>query len=474
MPVEVDREQLCGRGELCDVGVGRGRAERRSLGETEDDAAGDAGRARPCRRGGGTVRDVVPLMSSTLSVSVRPRSRAVAHSAATAEPVRSRAREPIRPRRRIEHDDGEAARPVRFPIRLGRRLRARPRTPLRRSRRGARRALGRGRVRRAVRPLRRVAYGLALRVLRDEALAEDAVQDAFLAIWRGASRFIPERGKASTWILTLVHRRAVDLVRRENRRRTEPLEESEPTAGGASVEDIAWLRLERERVQAALRKLPDPQREAIELAYYGGFTQSELAERLGQPLGTIKSRMFAGLTRLRELLEAPGERRGMDSRRPPRADRRLRARRARRAPSSAPTSSTSRAASAARTSSRRSRPPRARSRSRSSRPSRRPRSASGSSRPRAPSARTSSRSGRADPRRGSSRSSPRSRASRRSALGVWNVVLHNRLDRAHAQQTALRAAGRGGLGRRRRERPGHARRHRPPPAPSPGRPTRRG
>jgi RNA polymerase sigma-70 factor (ECF subfamily) len=150
-----------------------------------------------------------------------------------------------------------------------------------------------------------VAYGLALRVLRDEALAQDAVQDAFLALWRGAARFLPERGKASTWILTLVHRRAVDLVRRENRRRTEPLEDREPPGGQGSAEDAAWLRLERERVQAALRKLPDAQREAIELAYYGGFTQSELAERLGQPLGTIKSRMFAGLTRLGELLDVP-------------------------------------------------------------------------------------------------------------------------------------------------------------------------
>jgi RNA polymerase sigma-70 factor (ECF subfamily) len=151
----------------------------------------------------------------------------------------------------------------------------------------------------------RVAFGLALRVLRDETLAEDAVQEAFLAIWRGAARFLPERGKASTWILTLVHRRAVDLVRRENRRRTEPLEEREEAAPQASAEDVAWLRLERERVQAALQKLPDPQREAIELAYYGGYTQAELAERLGQPLGTIKSRMFAGLTRLGELLDAP-------------------------------------------------------------------------------------------------------------------------------------------------------------------------
>jgi len=151
----------------------------------------------------------------------------------------------------------------------------------------------------------RTAYGLALRVLRDESLAEDAVQEAFLAIWRGASRFIPERAKASTWILTLVHRRAVDLVRREQRRRADALPEGDFGGGGPSAEDSAWLRLERERVQAALSKLPDQQREAIELAYYGGFTQSELAERLGEPLGTIKSRMFAGLARLRELLEAP-------------------------------------------------------------------------------------------------------------------------------------------------------------------------
>jgi RNA polymerase sigma-70 factor (ECF subfamily) len=150
----------------------------------------------------------------------------------------------------------------------------------------------------------RPAYGLALRVLRDDALAEDAVQEAFLAIWRGAGKYLPERAKASTWIMTLVHRRAVDLVRREERRRAEPLPDVEADTGGPSAADTAWLRLERERVQAALRQLPDQQREAIELAYYGGFTQSELAERLGEPLGTIKSRMFAGLARLRELLGA--------------------------------------------------------------------------------------------------------------------------------------------------------------------------
>jgi RNA polymerase sigma factor (sigma-70 family) len=142
---------------------------------------------------------------------------------------------------------------------------------------------------------------LALRILRDESLAEDAVQDAFIAIWRTAPRFVPEKGKASTWILTLVHRRSVDVVRREQRRRTELLEAvHEPGTHGADEE--AWLRLQRERVQHALRQLPDQQREALELAYYGGFTQTELAERLGQPLGAIKSRMFMGLARLRELL----------------------------------------------------------------------------------------------------------------------------------------------------------------------------
>jgi RNA polymerase sigma factor (sigma-70 family) len=152
----------------------------------------------------------------------------------------------------------------------------------------------------------RVAYGLALRVLRDEKLAEDAVQEGFLAAWRNADRFMPARAKAGTWLLTFVHRRAVDLVRREERRRAEPLADGVEAAPSGSAEDDAWLRFERERVQAALQQLPDQQREALELAYYGGFSQSELAERLGQPVGTIKSRMFTGLARLRELLAEPG------------------------------------------------------------------------------------------------------------------------------------------------------------------------
>jgi RNA polymerase sigma-70 factor, ECF subfamily len=147
----------------------------------------------------------------------------------------------------------------------------------------------------------RVAYGLALRIVRDPALAEDAVQEGFLAVWRSASRFVAERARASTWILTLIHRRAVDLVRREEPRRAEPLEAA-PQAAGDDTQEEAWLRLRRTRVQEALKRLPDKQREALELAYYGGFTQSELADRLGEPLGTIKSRMFSGLAGLREIL----------------------------------------------------------------------------------------------------------------------------------------------------------------------------
>ena len=151
----------------------------------------------------------------------------------------------------------------------------------------------------------RMAYGLALRIVRDENLAQDAVQEAFLTLWRSGDRFLAERAKPSTWILTLVHRRSVDLVRREERRRGEPLEDIAP-GDAAGTDEEAALRDRRRAVQEALRRLPDEQREPIELAYYGGFTQSELAERLGQPLGTIKSRMFTGLTRLRELLAEAG------------------------------------------------------------------------------------------------------------------------------------------------------------------------
>ena len=151
-----------------------------------------------------------------------------------------------------------------------------------------------------------VAYGLALRILRDDALAQDAVQEAFLAVWRTADRFLAERARASTWILTLVHRRTVDLVRREERRRAEPLEGAPEPPAPESVDEEATSRFRRRVVQEALRRLPAEQRQLLELGYYGGLTQSQLAEQLGQPLGTVKSRMFAGLTRLRDLLAQAG------------------------------------------------------------------------------------------------------------------------------------------------------------------------
>jgi RNA polymerase sigma factor (sigma-70 family) len=147
----------------------------------------------------------------------------------------------------------------------------------------------------------RVAYGLAVRILRDAALAEDAVQDAFLAVWRTAVSFDPSRGTASTWIMTLVHRRAVDVVRREDRRRAQPLDDA-PQGTGETTDEQAAVREQRRAVQAALAQLSPDQREALELAYYGGLSQTELSERLGVPLGTVKSRMFAALAKLRDLL----------------------------------------------------------------------------------------------------------------------------------------------------------------------------
>jgi RNA polymerase sigma-70 factor (ECF subfamily) len=152
----------------------------------------------------------------------------------------------------------------------------------------------------------RAAYALAVRILRDPALAQDAVQDGFLAAWRTAPSFDPRRGTASTWLLTLVHRRAVDVVRREERRRSSPLDDA-PVASGDATDEAAEVREQRARVQSALGALTPVEREALELAYYGGLSQSEIAERLGVPLGTVKSRMFAGLARLREALGEAGD-----------------------------------------------------------------------------------------------------------------------------------------------------------------------
>jgi RNA polymerase sigma-70 factor (ECF subfamily) len=155
-----------------------------------------------------------------------------------------------------------------------------------------------------------VAYGLALRVLRDRGLAEDAVQEAFLSVWRSAARFDSRRGSVRGWVLILVHRRAVDLVQRNQRHREQTHEQTDEQTGkhlGPSAAEVTELDAERRKVQAALAALPAKQRTALELAYYGGCTQKEIAARLDLPVGTVKSQTFDALRRLRQLLLEPSE-----------------------------------------------------------------------------------------------------------------------------------------------------------------------
>ena len=139
---------------------------------------------------------------------------------------------------------------------------------------------------------------MAYRVLRDRDLAEDAVQEAFVDLWKTAKGFDPARSSVRGWICVLAHRRAVDLARREARRRLADGHAGELDAESYSAEDAVLLRLEQHSVQAALKQLNDRHRELLELAYYGGLTQSQLAERFGLPLGTVKSRMFEALRKL--------------------------------------------------------------------------------------------------------------------------------------------------------------------------------
>jgi RNA polymerase sigma-70 factor (ECF subfamily) len=144
----------------------------------------------------------------------------------------------------------------------------------------------------------KIAYGIAYRALRDASLAEDAVQEAFLQLWRDAKRYDGRRSRVGTWICVLAHRRAVDIARREARRRVTDPGAVEPEVDSYTAEEVAVLRHDRREVQRALGHLSDKQRELVELAYYGGLTQRELSERLDVPLGTIKSRMVQALTLL--------------------------------------------------------------------------------------------------------------------------------------------------------------------------------
>ncbi len=144
-------------------------------------------------------------------------------------------------------------------------------------------------------------FGLILRVLVDRAQSEEVLQEVFLEVWQSADRFAPNKGQGRSWILTIAHRRAVDRVRSAQASADRDVkvgfrELGTPQEG---VAEQVELRVEGRKVARALGTLPEAQREAITLAYYGGYSQSEIAALVGAPLGTIKTRMRDGLSRLR-------------------------------------------------------------------------------------------------------------------------------------------------------------------------------
>jgi RNA polymerase sigma-70 factor (ECF subfamily) len=155
----------------------------------------------------------------------------------------------------------------------------------------------------------RAAYSLARRILTEETLAQDVVQEVFLSLWRDARRFDAGRGTVATYLLSMTHHRAVDVVRREeNLRRWRTSDEGlefEPDPK-ARVEEEVVTTERRAEVRAALSVLPPAQREALLLAYFGGYTQREVAALMGVPLGTVKTRMAAGMRKMKEALQDAG------------------------------------------------------------------------------------------------------------------------------------------------------------------------
>jgi len=144
-------------------------------------------------------------------------------------------------------------------------------------------------------------FGLIVRVLVDRSQSEEVLQEVFLEIWQSATRFAPNKGQGRSWVLTIAHRRAVDRVRSAQASTDRDVRAGfrDMDVAHDGVAEEVELRIEGQRVSEALATLPDPQREAITLAYFGGYSQSEIAALVGAPLGTIKTRMRDGLSRLR-------------------------------------------------------------------------------------------------------------------------------------------------------------------------------
>ncbi|MDQ6693815.1 MAG: sigma-70 family RNA polymerase sigma factor [Chloroflexota bacterium] len=158
----------------------------------------------------------------------------------------------------------------------------------------------------------RQCFGLALRILGDSALAEEVVQEVFLKLWSRPDSYSAQRGKFVSWLLSLVHHRCIDELRKRSHTEV-PLETSESTSVLDTVADPdlgpgeqVWVAEQQRVVREALGQLPANQRQVIELAYFGGLSQSQIAERLGQPLGTVKTRVRMGLQSLRGLIETGG------------------------------------------------------------------------------------------------------------------------------------------------------------------------
>lgn len=147
--------------------------------------------------------------------------------------------------------------------------------------------------------------GIARKVIRDPLLAEEVMQEVLLDVWRLANRFDPAKGSGMSWLMTLAHRRAVDRVRSERSHATRELRAATADIDYDDVTEAVEASLEAERVQRCLSSLTSLQRECVNLAYYGGYTYAEVAELLGVPAGTVKTRMRDGLIRLRDCLGVP-------------------------------------------------------------------------------------------------------------------------------------------------------------------------